>query len=220
MIQETLQFTPPSRSYHMEDFLPAPANMLAWKAINNWPNWTSRSLNIYGETGSGKTHIAHIWAQLANAQFLNQADLTSKTSDKLLEHGNTWVLDDLDNILSNETAYFHLLNKISEKNDWLLLCSQQPLSQIAIKTADLASRLNAINHIELKNPDDLLLEAVLTKHFSDYQLKASPAAIKFILTHTERSFSAAKIVVEKLDLLSLQEKRAITLPLLQKLFKN
>ena len=28
--------------------------------IENWPNWTSKWLNVYGVTGSGKTHLSKI----------------------------------------------------------------------------------------------------------------------------------------------------------------
>ena len=35
-------------------------NFSAYKLIESWPNWPGKWLNIFGETGSGKTHLSKI----------------------------------------------------------------------------------------------------------------------------------------------------------------
>ena len=35
-------------------------NFSAYKLIESWPNWPGKWLNIYGATGSGKTHFSKI----------------------------------------------------------------------------------------------------------------------------------------------------------------
>ena len=33
-------------------------NFSAYKLIESWPNWPGKWLNVYGDNGSGKTHLA------------------------------------------------------------------------------------------------------------------------------------------------------------------
>ena len=46
--------------YNEHDFYVSSNNFSAYKLIENWPNWTSKWLNVYGVTGSGKTHLSKI----------------------------------------------------------------------------------------------------------------------------------------------------------------
>ena len=46
--------------YNEHDFYNSSNNFSAYKLIENWPNWTSKWLNVYGATGSGKTHLSKI----------------------------------------------------------------------------------------------------------------------------------------------------------------
>src|SRR5690606_34361507 len=49
-------------SYAREDFLVAPGNAAALAWIDRWPDWPNGVLILYGQAGSGKTHLAQIWA--------------------------------------------------------------------------------------------------------------------------------------------------------------
>ena len=54
-------------------------------------------------------------------------------------------------------------------------------------------------------------------HFADRQLRVGPEVIAYLLTHMERSFAAAADIVARLDLVSLRDRRAITIPLTRQL---
>ena len=58
---------PHSPSFAREDFLPAPSNLDALKAIELWPNWAGRMLMLVGPEGAGKSHLGAIWARAAGA---------------------------------------------------------------------------------------------------------------------------------------------------------
>jgi chromosomal replication initiation ATPase DnaA len=62
----------------------------------------------------------------------------------------------------------------------------------------------------LDPPDDTLLTAVLAKHFDDRQLLPKVDVIPYLLLRIDRSFEAARDIVERLDRASLTEQRAIT----------
>ena len=51
---------PTNRVYLKEDFYVSPSNEQAYNFITSWPKWVKRIANIFGPTGSGKTHLASI----------------------------------------------------------------------------------------------------------------------------------------------------------------
>ena len=46
--------------YYEQDFYVSNNNFSAYRLIESWPNWSSKWLNIFGDTGSGKTHLSKI----------------------------------------------------------------------------------------------------------------------------------------------------------------
>ena len=51
---------PEHRAYKREDFYVSPSNQEAYDFINNWPKWIKRIVNIFGPSGSGKSHLSSI----------------------------------------------------------------------------------------------------------------------------------------------------------------
>jgi chromosomal replication initiation ATPase DnaA len=68
----------------------------------------------------------------------------------------------------------------------------------------------AAGHASLDPPDDILLGAVLAKHFNDRQVKPRPDVIPYLITHMERSFASAQQIVSALDAASIARKKPIT----------
>ena len=62
-------------------------------------------------------------------------------------------------------------------------------------------------------PDDDLLGAILVKLFADRQVRVGTDVIRFLVTHMERSFDAARRLVADLDAAALAARRRITVPL-------
>ena len=59
MDQLTFKF-PFSKKYYEQDYFVSSNNFSAYKLIDGWPNWPGKWLNIFGENGSGKTHLSKI----------------------------------------------------------------------------------------------------------------------------------------------------------------
>src|SRR5205807_3155029 len=114
---------------------------------------------------------------------------------------------------ASEIALLHLYNFCIETRGGLLVTARQSPTAWAVVLPDLASRLRAVLDIEIGLPDDALLGAVLVKHFADRQLRVAPEVIAYLLTHMERSFAAAAELASRLDLASLRDRRAVTVPL-------
>jgi chromosomal replication initiation ATPase DnaA len=75
---------------------------------------------------------------------------------------------------------------------------------------DLASRLRALPAVTLAAPDDALLRAVLVKLCADRQMSVDEAVIGYLAARIERSFAAARSVVEQLDAEALRQARPVT----------
>jgi chromosomal replication initiation ATPase DnaA len=105
-----------------------------------------------------------------------------------------------------------MLNTIQQYQGWVVLTSTKPIETLDITLPDLRSRLMALPQVTISQPDDGLMTALFWKLFSDRQLMPDQAIIRFLVTHGERSFSAAHALVEKIDHRALSSRRNITLP--------
>ena len=198
-----------SESYAREDFLPAPENRQALQRIEAWPNWPSPMQMLIGPKGSGKSHLASIWARAAQARTvsggaLGGADLVALASAPAL------LIDDADAVGGREAELFHLLNLIREHNVSALLTASRPPDAWGLQTPDLLSRLRLAPIVELEAPEAELVRAVLFKLFSDRQLVVDSATVNFVAMRIERSLEAARAVVERLDREALARGKPVT----------
>lgn len=201
---------PANTAFGRDDFFTCPTNSLAIDAIENWPNWPLNKLVLTGVEGAGKTHLATIWAELAQARILQATELTTKMPEVLI--ANPVCIEDIPEIAGNpqaEAALFHLHNLAQETGTPLLMTGRGSINSWGITLPDLRSRLQGSNTVTLLPPGDFLLSAVLVKLFSDCQLRVEPGLIAYLLPRMERSFAAARQLVQALDHQALQDKRPI-----------
>ena len=212
-----LTFDLPRRSaLSRTDFLISDSNAAAIAWIDRWPDWPSRALALHGPAGCGKTHIVHLWcAQTAGVNVPGEALSEQVVARLVSERRHRIAIDDADR--ASEIALLHLHNFCMETRGGLLLAARQPPAAWTVVLPDLDSRLRAVLAIGIGLPDDALLGAVLVKHFADRQLRVAPEVIAYLLTHMERSFTAAAKIVAQLDVVSLCERRPITVALARRL---
>jgi len=196
-------------SFAREDFLAGPSNAMALALIESWPDWPARAVILTGPEGSGKSHLAAIWAGEAGARFLAGRALADTAPPAALVTG-ALVVEDLAEGQFQERALFHLLNLAREEEASLLLTARSAPAGWKFDTRDLASRLKALPLVALAPPDDALLRAVLVKHFADRQVMVDEALIGYLATRIERSFAGARTVVEVLDREAMHQKRPLT----------
>jgi chromosomal replication initiation ATPase DnaA len=211
---EQLAFSLPAKAaLGRGDFLVAPPNADAVRAIEGWRDWPGRKLVLTGPAGSGKTHLAHVWAAEAGAQILAPEDLARALGQPVAPEARIAV-EDADRIDDPEVELrlLGLHNLVQECGGWLLLTARTAPAQWHLTLPDLASRLQAAGVARLQDPDDTLLSALLLKLFDDRQLAVDPAAVAYIAPRIERSFAAAQDLVARLDQAALAQKRAITRP--------
>ena len=211
MIRQLAFDLPAREAWRREDFFPSPANAAALAAVDDWRNWPGGKLVLTGPKGSGKTHLARLWAAEAGAALLPAADLATADLPALSAHGAVAV-EDAETAAGNpqaEAAFFHLHNLVTQSGH-LLVTANRPPRDWGLALPDLASRLQAAALARIEAPDDALLSAVLIKLFADRQITVPPALIPYLVARMERSIDAARALVAALDARALAEGRPIT----------
>jgi len=201
---------PANTTFEREDFFTAPTNSLALEAIENWPSWPLNKLVLTGPEGAGKTHLAHIWAKASQGRMIEANDLLTEMPEVLI--GSPICVENVPFIAGvtiAEENLFHLYNLAQETGTPLLMTGRGNSKNWGIALPDLASRLQGSNTVALRPPGDFLLSAVLVKLFSDCQLRVEPGLIAYLMPRMERSFGAARKLVNALDKQALQDKRPI-----------
>jgi len=198
-----------AESYAREDFLSGPSNVSALALVETWPDWPARAVVLTGPAGSGKSHLASIWAARSGARFLGGRSLTEEVLPEAVAT-RALVVEDLAPGEFDERALFHLINLAREEEAYLLFTAVSPPAGWAVAIPDLASRLKSLPVVTLAPPDDALLRAVLVKLFADRQLAVDEALVGYVATRIERTFQAARAVVARLDQAAIERKRPLT----------
>ncbi len=193
-----------------EDFLISGANSIAVAALEATESWPLSKQMLIGAKGSGKSHLAHVWAAETGAAILSVEALT-KLNPSTIE--TACVVEDANRAAGDataESALFHLHNILQANRAPLLITARNSPRDWGLSLADLTSRMQATPVVRLDMPDEALLGAVMLKLFADRQLRVQPNLLQYLLPRTERSFDAARRLVDALDRAALSQNRAVT----------
>lgn len=181
-----------------EDFMIAPSNQAAVGWIDKWPDWPAPVLVLYGPPASGKTHLGEVWQ--------------TRSRQRLIDDIENWIGSP-----EREEELFHLYNIAKEDGKSFLITAVSPPKDWPFALADLASRLKAAPSVGIEPPDDTLIAAMLMKLFHDRQLELGEDVLNYVLPRIERSYHAARDLVERADRAALSKKSRVTIPLISKL---
>ena len=175
------------------DYLVTAANRDAVAWLGAAADWPVPAGLLLGPRGSGKSHLARLWA----------AATGGAVADDAAAH--------------DPETLFHRWNAATRERPLLLTATTPPPAWPGM-LPDLASRLAATPRATLGAPDDPLLRGVLLKLLGDRGLSVAPPVVDYLTARIERSLAAAAAAVDALDRAALAGKRAITIPLARDLF--
>jgi chromosomal replication initiation ATPase DnaA len=210
---------PHAESLSRDNFLEGPSNAQALALVERWPDWSNRVMMIVGPEGCGKSHLGAIWAVEAGARVVAAHALTASTVPASLATG-ALVIEHLEPKSFDERALFHLLNLAREQEAFVLITARIAPSSFEVDLRDVGSRLRALPVVTVTPPDDQLLRALIVKFCADRQMVVDESVVRYLATHIERSFAAARKAVELLDAESLRLRRPITRALAAELFRD
>jgi chromosomal replication initiation ATPase DnaA len=196
-------------SYAREDFLVAPSNAEALRAIDGWRHWPGGLQALLGPAGAGKTHLGAIWSREADALVVTGREIGSVDLARL-EATPRLFIDDADHVGEAEAELFHALNAVRERGGATLFAARRPPDLWGLKTADLLSRLRLAPLADLHAPDIDLMRAVLFKLFADRQIAVDATLVAYLAPRLERSIAAARAAVETLDREAMAQGRKLT----------
>ena len=205
--------------YYEHDFYVSSNNFSAYKLIESWPNWSSKWLNVYGTSGSGKTHLSKILEKkIKNVKILNESDVNDVEISKL-ENLQCLIIDNFNNNIEHKLLY-SLLNQSKQLERYILINSLKPIKEYKFFTDDLTSRINSFLFMGIDLPTDELLKVIIMKSFSDKQVSLDPKISDFIIKNVERSYDKMIKFLKDVDDLSLSSGKSININLIKKVLKN
>ena len=207
-----------NKSLNTNDFFISDSNFYAYNLLLSWPKWEKKIINIYGERHSGKTHLIDIFLEKNKGLKVNLNDLQNYDLDRLRFNENI-IIENLSEGL-DETLFYTLIDTIDKYNKFLILTSNKSLSNLNIKLDDLKSRLKNCLFAEIQKPDDILIQALITKNLADYQISLDSKLIDYISKRIERSYSKIKEFVYTIDEISLKKKRPVNLKIIKEILEE
>jgi chromosomal replication initiation ATPase DnaA len=208
---------PHAESFTRDDFLEGPANAAGLALVDSWPDWPNRVMLLLGPEGSGKSHLAAIWAEQSGARSTTAHTLTAAEVPGALATG-ALVIEDLKSPDLDERAVFHLLNLAREEGAFVLITARAPPAEIELR--DLRSRLRAIPTVQLLPPDDHLFRALIVKFCADRQLAVDESVVGYLANRLERSYAAVRRTLDLLDTEALRLGRPVTRALAAELLRS
>ena len=214
MSQLTFKF-PFSKKYYEQDFFVSSNNFSAYKLIESWPSWPGKWLNIFGASGSGKTHLAKILEKKIKKTKLIDANDISDQIFKDLNNLDCLIIDSFKNNI-DETLLYSIFNQSKQLENYILINSIPSIRNIDFKLEDLKSRIRSLLYIGIDLPTDDLLKVIISKNLSDKQISINPKILDFIINNVERSYEKMFKFLKDVDELSLSTGKSININLIKK----
>ena len=201
--------------YFEQDFYVSSNNFSAYKLIESWPKWNEKWLNIFGVSGSGKTHLSKILEKKINKIKIVEAKKINDDTISNLNNLECLIIDNFNNNI-NEKLLYSILNHSKQLENFVLINSVKPLNQIEFELKDLKSRISSFIFIGIDLPTDELLQVIISKSFSDKQINLNPKISDYIIKNVERSYDKIFKFLKDIDDLSLSSGKSININLIKK----
>ncbi len=218
MDQLIFQF-PFSKKYYEQDFFVSTNNFSAYKLVESWPNWPGKWLNVFGPTGSGKTHLAKILEKKLNKIKLIEAKNINDEIIQDLNNVECLIIDNYDNNI-DEKLFYSILNQSKQLENYILINSALAVKYTKFNLEDLISRIKSFLFIGIDLPTDDLLKVIITKTLSEKQISINPKLSDFIINNLERSYEKMFKFLKDIDELSLSTGKSININLIKKVLNQ
>ena len=207
-----------SKSLSKNDFFVSESNFYAYSLLLSWPKWEKKIINIHGERYSGKTHLIEIFLKKNKGLIIDIKKFKNYDLDELRFYENIIIENISDEI--DESLFYSFIDTIDKYNKFLILTSNKSLNDFNFKLEDLKSRLKNCLFAEIQKPDDILIQALITKNLADYQITIDSKLIDFISKRITRSFTKIREFICTIDEISLKKKKPINMKIIKEILEG
>ena len=205
--------------YFEQDFYVSKNNFSAYKLIENWPNWSGKWLNIFGTSGSGKTHLSKILEKKINKLTILDAKKINNNFISSFDQFECLIIDNF-NYDIEENLFYSILNHSKQLDNYIVINSIEPIKKKSFMLKDLQSRINSFVFIGIELPTDDLLQVIISKTFSEKQINLDPKITNFIINNVDRSYDKMFKFLKEIDEMSLSSGKSININLIKKVLKQ
>ena len=182
-----------------------------------------RFVYLWGEAGSGKTHLLQALADAPAARAINHAGLPDEAAIEAAFAFDPairlYLLDDCETLTAAaQIAAFALFNQVRDNGAALVAAGALPPADLVLRE-DLRTRLGWGLVYRLHELSDAEKIEALTRAAEDRALVLSPGVLPYLITHLQRDMRSLSAMLDALDRYSLETQRPITLPLLRSLLQ-
>ncbi len=197
------------------------------------------NLFLYGPGGTGKTHILQALAEalrqnisvtFISAHKMNQRDLKTKSDipndeTKIIiqndQPSSAIIIDDVHEIAAEAaSALWNISNKLTTAGLPFIMSSLLSPQELFELNLHLRSRVTSGLVLRLENPDDPARVLILDKMARDRNIRLPPEVNRYLVNHKSRDLNDLARIIDRIDFLSLNRGRRITLPFLRELEKD
>lgn len=183
---------------------------------------------LWGSTGSGKSHLLQALCHEVRQTKRSYMYISFKKMAQLSPHmlkdlTHLWLLclDDLEVLQGHrergawEEALFHLYNALQEAEGRLLVAASVPPAQVPIALPDLKSRLHTGLTMPVMGLNDEEKKYALQQRGAQRGMGLTEECVHYLLTHCSRNMVDLFDILDRLDTLSLQNHRRVTVPFIK-----
>jgi DnaA family protein len=176
---------------------------------------------LWGPSGCGKSHLLKATAQAASAsRAIVFLDAEKVGAGMTAASGSLVVIDNIQALTEEgQRALFQLYNAARYLGLALLLSGLAPPLQLELRE-DLRTRIGQMLIYEVHQLSDAEKAAALLQHAQERGMVMEPAVVQYVLRHGRRDLSSLMQVLDNLDRISLEQHRALTVPLVREIMQT
>ena len=180
-------------------------------------NPPERFVYLWGEDGSGKSHLLQAVAGAARARGISA--ICARVPDECAGF-ELVALDDADRLEdAAQIELFNVFNRLRDGSGCLVTSGTLPPAQLAIRP-ELSTRLGWGLVYRIHGLNDEEKTAALAAHAELRGFTLPPEVSGYLLRHWRRDLPALMSVLEALDRYSMERQRTISVPLLKELLER
>jgi DnaA family protein len=203
-------------------------NSLLIDSLHSFAESSECIFYLWGESGSGKSHVLQAFINRISidgktAVILNSEDLRDRQSVSLIEMFDYICIDSVEKVAGDallEESLFFWINEVRQAHKKILIAGQYSNKSNAWQLPDLCSRIQSGRTYEIIALERDEVFCVFNKLVQKKGIIIDQKVMAFLKKNCPMNLSFLSILLDKLDKITLVEKKQVTIPLLKKILES